>query len=160
MNKFILTTLCLFSIINFSQAQDTTQILRRSENKAILFGKGKEVKHGKFVGKVYYEVIATEGSQVSNVTFEPGARTNWHMHPDGQILLITEGVGYYQEKGKPIQIIRKGDIVKIAPKVWHWHGASAHKAMSHIALSVHQDEHPSQWGEPVTDKEYNGKIAK
>ena len=61
--------------------------------------------------------------QVGNVTFEPGARTNWHYHPGGQILLATDGVGYYQEKGSPKRFFRKGDVIKCPPNITHWHGA-------------------------------------
>jgi quercetin dioxygenase-like cupin family protein len=59
-----------------------------------------------------------------NVYFEPGARSNWHSHPSGQILIITDGIGYYQIEGQPIEIMKKGDVVKFPPNVRHWHGAS------------------------------------
>ena len=66
----------------------------------------------------------TFNTSIGNVTFEPGARTNWHYHPGGQILLVTSGIGRYQEKGKPVRELRKGDIVKCEPNIIHWHGAS------------------------------------
>lgn len=61
---------------------------------------------------------------VSDVIFEPSARNSWHSHPGGQILIATAGKGYYQEKGKPIQVLKPGDVIAIAPDVKHWHGAA------------------------------------
>ncbi|MGE8527218.1 cupin domain-containing protein [Chryseobacterium rhizosphaerae] len=61
---------------------------------------------------------------MGNVTFEPGARTKWHLHPGGQIILVTGGVGFYQEKGQPKKILHKGDVIKCSPHVEHWHGTS------------------------------------
>ncbi|MDO4228042.1 cupin domain-containing protein [Neisseria sp.] len=69
------------------------------------------------------------------VEFNAGTRTHWHTHPVGQYLIITEGVGQIQEWGKPVQTVRKGDVVWFAPHVKHWHGASPNTAMSHIAVS-------------------------
>lgn len=89
------------------------------------------------------------------MTFEPGGRTNWHLHPGGQTLIVTDGVGYYQEAGKPIQIIRKGDVVNIEKEVKHWHGASASCKMSHIAISIDHEAHPSEWFEVVSEEDYN-----
>jgi quercetin dioxygenase-like cupin family protein len=88
------------------------------------------------------------------VTFEPGARTAWHTHPLGQTLIVTAGVGHIQELGKPVQDIRPGDIVWIAPGIKHWHGASATAAMTHIAIAEAVDGSPVTWMEQVTDEEY------
>jgi quercetin dioxygenase-like cupin family protein len=94
--------------------------------------------------------------QVGNVTFTPGARSNWHYHPAGQILLITGGTGYYQEKGSPKKIIRKGDVINCPPNVPHWHGASAREEMIQIAITNTQNG-TVVWLQPVTDEEYNKK---
>jgi quercetin dioxygenase-like cupin family protein len=94
-------------------------------------------------------------SQIGNVTFEPGARTNWHSHPGGQILLITKGKGLYQEKGKAIQNISEGDVVKCPPAIAHWHGATPIDTMAHIAIGVNTQKGSVVWMEPVTDQEYN-----
>ncbi len=92
---------------------------------------------------------------VSDVTFEPGARNNWHTHPNGQILVATAGTGYYQEKGKPIQILRKGEAVNIAPNVVHWHGASPDSRFTHIAINPNVSKGGAVvWGKAVTDAEY------
>lgn len=121
----------------------------------IVFGKGKKVGNDKFVGNVYQEILGKIGTQTSNVTFEPKSRTNWHLHPGGQTLLVTEGIGYHQIEGKPIEIIKKGDVINVDKNVKHWHGGSIDCGMSHIAVSIDHEEKPSQWFSPVTDEEYN-----
>lgn len=90
----------------------------------------------------------------ATVTFEPGARTAWHTHPLGQTLIVTSGTGLIQELGKPVQEIKPGDIVWIAPEVKHWHGASANTAMTHIAIAESVDGKAVQWMEKVTDDQY------
>lgn len=93
-------------------------------------------------------------TQVYNVVFEPSARTFWHSHPGGQILLITDGSGYYQEKGKPARHLRKGDTVSIAPDIVHWHGAAPDRPFVHIGMSTQVHLGPAVWTGPVTDEEY------
>ncbi len=92
---------------------------------------------------------------IGNVTFEPGARNNWHEHPGGQILIATDGIGYYQEKGKPIQLHRKGYVVRILPDAVHWHGASPGNRFTHIAISTNTQKGVVEWLQRVTDEEYN-----
>ena len=112
-----------------------------------------------FTGTVWVNMNVTpvEGYNINMamVTFEPKARTNWHTHKSGQILLVIEGIGYYQEKGKKIQLIQKGDVVKIPENATHWHGASHHNSMRHIALVPNQDEDKTEWLQPVSDADYN-----
>jgi quercetin dioxygenase-like cupin family protein len=100
-----------------------------TEQKAnIIFPKGEKVTNGNFTGNVWLEPLVEADTiykaHVGNVSFERGARTKWHYHPAGQILLVTAGTGYYQEKGSPKRIIRKGDVIKCPPSTEHWHGAS------------------------------------
>lgn len=91
---------------------------------------------------------------VGDVTFEPGARNNWHSHPAGQVLVATAGAGYYQEKGQPAQLMRPGDAVSIAPGVVHWHGATATSLFTHYAINPNASQGVADWGAPVTDEEY------
>ena len=88
------------------------------------------------------------------VTFEPGARTAWHMHPLGQILIATVGVGLVQAWGGPVQVIRPGDVVWIPPGVKHWHGATPTNGMSHIAITETLDGKTVGWMEKVSDEQY------
>jgi quercetin dioxygenase-like cupin family protein len=88
------------------------------------------------------------------VTFEPGARTAWHTHPLGQILIVTAGFGWAQREGGPIEEIRPGDVVSFEPGEKHWHGASPNTAMTHIAIQEALDGKAVVWLEQVTDDQY------
>lgn len=88
------------------------------------------------------------------VVFAAGARTNWHTHPAGQTLIVTEGVGRVQAWGGPVQEIKRGDIVSIPAGVKHWHGAKPDQTMTHIAIAETVDGAVAQWMERVTDEQY------
>jgi quercetin dioxygenase-like cupin family protein len=90
----------------------------------------------------------------ANVTFEPGARTAWHAHALGQILVVTAGCGRVQRWGGPIEEIRPGDVVWIEPGEKHWHGAAGTTAMTHIAIVEKTDENSTAWMEQVSDEQY------
>lgn len=91
------------------------------------------------------------------VRFEPGARTAWHTHPLGQTLIVTEGVGWTQIKGGPKLEFRAGDILWCPPEHKHWHGATPHGAMAHIAIQETLNGSPVTWMEHVTDEQYLGE---
>lgn len=95
-------------------------------------------------------------SQVTgaSVTFEPGARTAWHIHPLGQTLIVTAGLGRVQREGGPIEEIRPGDVVWFSPGEKHWHGASSHVAMTHIAIQEELGGSAVEWLEKVSDAQY------
>ena len=99
---------------------------------------------------------APERVQGASVTFEPGARTAWHTHPLGQTLIVTAGFGRVQRLGGPVEEIRPGDVVWVAPGEKHWHGASPDTAMTHIALQEVQDGKVVDWMEKVADAQYGG----
>lgn len=90
-----------------------------------------------------------------SVTFEPGARTAWHTHPLGQTLIVTAGCGWAQRDGGPVEEIRPGDVISIAPGERHWHGASPTTAMTHIAIHERKDGKSVDWMEKVTDEQYH-----
>lgn len=112
-----------------------------------------------FTGTTHLNMLVTRdetfNSSIGNVTFDAGARTNWHKHSGGQILLVTAGEGRYQEKGKEIRILKKGDVVKIPPNVEHWHGAAPDSNFAHISIEPNIPNNETTWLEPVADKEYN-----
>jgi quercetin dioxygenase-like cupin family protein len=91
-----------------------------------------------------------------SVTFEPGARTNWHTHPLGQTLIVTAGVGRVQRWGGPVEEIRPGDVVWIAPGEKHWHGAAPSTSMTHIAIQEKLNGSVGDWLEAVSDEQYQG----
>ena len=100
---------------------------------------------------------ATEPSNVTgaSVTFEPGARTAWHTHPLGQILIVTAGCGRVQREGGPIEEIRPGDVVWFPPGEKHWHGATPTTSMTHIAIQETVDDKSVEWLEHVNDEQYS-----
>ncbi len=123
-----------------------------------VFPRGRRITSDNFTGSVWVEMLVTDedvfGSRIGNVTFEPGARTNWHSHPGGQILLATNGSGYYQQHGGPIQLLRTGDVVEIGPDVVHWHGATPSGEFTHVAVVTNSPAGSTVWLQPVTDEEY------
>ena len=95
-----------------------------------------------FTGKSYLAPVVNNEelkTHISNVTFEPACRNNWHSHTGGQILIAVGGRGYYQEKGKPAQLLLPGDVVEISPNVIHWHGAAPDSWFSHLAVECNGD---------------------
>ncbi len=116
-----------------------------------------------FTGVVWMDA-APAGSPpdvgVFRVFFEPGARTNWHTHPEGQILHVVTGEGRAQREGGPIVDIGPGDVVYFAPGEKHWHGAGPETFMVHAAINpANTTGGGTDWMEPVTDEEYSGKTG-
>jgi 4-carboxymuconolactone decarboxylase len=102
-----------------------------------------------------------DGSRIggATVTFQPGARTNWHTHPLGQLLVITAGEGWVQAQGQPVRVVRPGDVVWTAPGVRHWHGATRVNGMSHVAVAEAPDGKTVTWLEPVSDAQYRSPAS-
>lgn len=124
-----------------------------------VFEQGELNPYGKFfTGQTYLKRLSANdevwNSSLANVTFEPGARTHWHKHSGGQILLVLSGEGRYQERGGNVQILHKGDVVRIAPDVEHWHGAAPDSWFTHISVETNLPGNATDWLEPVTDQEY------
>jgi len=112
-----------------------------------------------FTGTVYLDAVAAPAGSsrlsATSVHFTPGARTAWHTHPNGQTIWVTEGVGFAQTRGGPIEVIRPGDRVFFEPGEEHWHGAAADRFMTHLALlDVDEEGNNATWGPHVTDEEY------
>lgn len=118
-----------------------------------------------FTGDVYFDVIfrGNEPSRmrVNVVRFAPGARTAWHCHAVGQTLHVTEGIGLVRVRGGEIVVVRPGDTVYTPPGEWHWHGAAPDHFMTHLAMweapNPDAKAPESEWGELVTDDEYDGR---
>ena len=123
-----------------------------------IFPKGELGPAQNFTGKAWNIGLVSNDSiyntLVGNVYFEPGARSNWHTHPAGQILIITDGVGYHQITGEPKQTIKKGDVVKCPPNVMHWHGASPESGLQQMYIVPNTNKGIVQWLHPVSDEEY------
>jgi quercetin dioxygenase-like cupin family protein len=129
-----------------------------SENQSAIFPKGERAPSEYFTGTAYINMLVPQNqalnTTIANVVFEAGCRNNWHTHKGGQILICIEGQGYYQEKGKPIQLLQKGDVVQILSGIVHWHGATPDNDFAHIAVNPNLNLGIVEWLEPVTDEEY------
>jgi quercetin dioxygenase-like cupin family protein len=148
-------TLGFFCAMTFSSCEQ--QRTNRQSGAEGIFPKGNQINSDNFAGTAYLKMLMEADSvnptSVGNVTFEAGARTKWHKHPGGQILLVIDGVGYYQEEGQAKKVLRKGDIIKCPPNLPHWHGASVDTAFVQVAITNrHLGE--TVWLHEVTDEEY------
>jgi quercetin dioxygenase-like cupin family protein len=156
--KATLTGAFVFIALLFSCKEEVTKQSGDNEVQAI-FPKGNLGPAENFTGKAWNTGLVGNdtvyNTVIGNVYFEPGARSNWHMHPSGQILIITDGVGYHQIKGQQKQTIRKGDVVRCPPNVEHWHGASPDTGLHQMYILPKTEKGIVQWLQPVTDEEYN-----
>ena len=159
MMKCIFKFSLLFLTILFLACNNKQPETAKKQKTELVFPRGDVITNNNFTGTAWLQMLvnndSTFNTSIGNVTFEPKARTNWHKHPGGQILLITDGRGYYQEKGKSAQLLHKGDVVKIPPHAEHWHGAAPDCSLTHIAISLNTDKGSVVWLQPVTDGEYN-----
>jgi quercetin dioxygenase-like cupin family protein len=150
MKNFLRISLLALAACSMGKAQQSTTIFPKGE-------KSPNVHH---VGSVWLTELSSPDSifnySVSQATLDPGARLDWHQHPGGQILLITDGIGYYCEKGKARLTVRKGDVIKCQPGVEHWHGATPESGVVYIATSPAQ-KGKTVWLHRVSDQEYSGK---
>ncbi|HJS01235.1 MAG TPA: cupin domain-containing protein [Flavobacterium sp.] len=123
-----------------------------------IFPKGQQLPGEWFSGNAFITPLVAKDKNndfsSASVTFEAGARTNWHTHPKGQVLIVIEGNGFYQEEGKVAQAIKKGDVVNIPEDVIHWHGATATEKMVHIVITNFKNDIQVTWLNPVSDEEY------
>ncbi len=158
-----LICLLVFSLSMQIQAKELNkeQRISKVESRSSIVVKNSDFKKY-FIGDVRVDMLYpntdTNTHGGAYVTFEPGARTNWHTHPAGQHIIVTSGVGYYQAWGEAIKIIKAGDVVWVPIGVKHWHGASKNIAMTHMVVtSVDKDGKNVKWLEPVSQKDYNSK---
>ncbi|MCM4158559.1 DUF4440 domain-containing protein [Antarcticibacterium flavum] len=142
-NLFLILALGLL-IPNFLLAQES------------IFPKGNKAPNVNHTGDVWlshvFDADETFDFNISQAVSAEGSKLNWHLHPDGQLLLITHGVGYYQEKGKEVMVVRAGDVVKCLPNVEHWHGATPNNTVTYLAISGNS---PTKWTDTLTAETYN-----
>ena len=150
----------MFQITSKAQALNPKDTL----NTTGLFPKGDKLSNEWFTGNAFLKPLVAKDKNnefaLGSVTFEPGARTIWHTHPKGQVLIVTEGEGFYQVKGKPAQALKKGDVVTIPENTEHWHGASPNSTFVHIAITNYKGAENVVWLKPVTNQEYNNATKK
>lgn len=145
------STLALMSCLNDNSKEPGREHL--------IFPQGELGPVTNFTGKAYnYGLVpsdSTYNTLVGNVYFEVGARSNWHKHPAGQILIITDGEGYHQIDGHPRQTMKKGDVIKCPPGVRHWHGATENSSLSQMYIIPNTEKGIVEWQEPVSDDQYS-----
>jgi quercetin dioxygenase-like cupin family protein len=129
-----------------------------------MFAKGEKASSSVFTGTAWVNLLVPDadgiyGCQVYDVVFEPGARNHWHSHPGGQLLLVTQGEGFYQERGKPARRLREGDVVLIPPDMAHWHGAAPNCGLTHVGISPNAQKGAAAWFGPVTGEEYEAAAS-
>lgn len=124
-----------------------------------IFPKGQKAAEN-FTGGTWIQILTFDGENFDamsyNVTFAQRSRTDWHSHPGGQILYCISGDGCYQEKDKPIQHLKVGDVVEIKPDIVHWHGAAPNSEFIHLGISTQLAKGSATWYGSVTDDEYQG----
>jgi len=148
----MLATICLF---NPALTEAQTIVITRGGSRDVRPGPVESFTGGVRV-EMLFEAVDPSHASGGSVAFEAGARTAWHSHPGGQILVVTAGTGRVQQWGGPIQEIQAGDVVKIPAGQKHWHGASPHASMTHLAITEPRDGTSVQWMEKVNDEQYNG----
>lgn len=160
MNAKTITSVFLMALIitSCNQQKKITQTVSSDVQTSDIFPKGNKITNDNFIGNVWlYQAVQADSlnqTAVGSVTFDPGARTKWHYHPAGQILIAVDGVGYYQEKGSSKRLLRKGDVVKCPPNIPHWHGASPDQPFIQMAITSSQ-KGPTVWQQAVSNEEYN-----
>ena len=156
--------LTVFGVVSVLAAGTLTAQERRMENEKTfqqMFPQGEPLPEQfskYFTGQAWLARLTTDAAlnvPVSNVTFSPGCRNNWHSHTGGQLLIAVGGRGYYQEKGRPARELLPGDVVEIAPDVVHWHGAAPDSWFSHLAVECNPATNVNTWLEPVDDAQYD-----
>jgi quercetin dioxygenase-like cupin family protein len=157
---FIIAT-TLFVLVSCNNTGTNTNKNEQETAKAekeLIFDRGDKIDSPNFTGDAWLNnlIMPDDENQnaVGSVTFAPGARTSWHSHPAGQIILAIDGIGYYQEEGKPVEIVHKGEVVKCPHNIPHWHGASPDSEFIQVAITGRENG-PTVWLKPVTDEEYN-----
>lgn len=154
----MIVALAAIVIASCNQPATTKKADMEDVQSATIFPKGDKAPSEYFTGTAWVNRLVRQDEtgtySIGNVVFEPGARTAWHTHPAGQTLIVLDGKGWYQEKGKPARPISKGDVVVIPSNTEHWHGAAKDSSLTHLAITNSKDG-GVKWLQPVTDEEYN-----
>ncbi|HEX8022924.1 cupin domain-containing carboxymuconolactone decarboxylase family protein, partial [Mucilaginibacter sp.] len=131
----------------------------KNQNQNQIFPRGDQAPADYFTGTAWVKILVPKDEtgtySIGNVVFEAGCRNNWHTHAHGQILLVTDGQGFYQERGEAARPLAKGDVVVISSNVEHWHGAAHDSSFTHIVITNNSAEGPVKWLDRVTDEQYN-----
>ena len=153
--KLLTAMLGMICLLTPAPTEAQTMVITRGGSRAVRPGPAENFTGGVRV-EMLFEAVDPSHASGGSVAFEPGARTAWHSHPGGQILVVTAGTGRVQQWGGPIEEIQAGDVVRILAGQKHWHGASPNASMTHLAITEPRDGTSVQWMEKVSEEQYNG----
>lgn len=159
LNLYVMKTIGMITLLFTLAAFQSSGQAKRLFDQTVL-PKGNKTPDSYFTGNVWVYPLAQDSLaywSIAKVAFEAGAHSNWHTHSGKQVLVITEGIGYLKENGKPLQILRKGDVVTIQPGVKHWHGATPESVFVQVVMNPEIKNGVVTWLERVTDQEYHSK---
>lgn len=166
MKKLILIFIAVAMVLpNYYNPLNAQNMEKKSPEQTSVFPTGDklpEMFSQYFIGQAYLARLTQNkdlNCPISNVTFEPGCRNNWHSHTGGQILVAVGGKGYYQARGETARLLLPGDVVEIPANVEHWHGAAPDSWFSHLAIECNPQTNENTWLEPVDDKQYTEAIT-
>lgn len=159
-------TVLFFAVTLLSCNGDKTNQIEQSgkdRSADAIFPKGELGPATNFTGNAYnFGLVANDSTYntlVGNVYFEKGARSNWHLHPSGQILVVLDGEGYHQLEGQPRQTMKKGDVIKCPPNTKHWHGATENNSLTQMYILPKTENGIVTWLEPVSDEQYQSSAT-
>src|SRR5688572_13687071 len=151
----VIASIIVVSTLNCAGDKDTGE---DANDEQSIFPKGQLGPVTNFTGNAYnFGLVANDSTYntlVGNVFFEKGARSNWHVHPSGQILIVLDGEGYHQLEGQARQVMKKGDVIKCPPNVKHWHGATEKSSLTQMYILPKTEKGIVTWLEAVTDDQY------
>lgn len=154
----LIVTGLLATLLSCSGDKAHTKKDETDTSQKTIFPKGERGASANFTGNAYnFGLVGNDSiynTLIGNVYFEKSARSNWHLHPSGQILIVLDGEGYHQLEGQPKQTMRKGDVIKCPPNVKHWHGATENTALTQMYILPKTEKGIVTWLEPVTDEQY------
>jgi len=164
MRKIKCVLIAMVALVTISALELKGQVLKGAPAGNLLNvenPKGKKGPSTTFTGNAWAQILVANDSiyncVIGSVTMSPGSRSFWHRHPSGQILYVTDGIGYYQERGSAVRVIQKGDVITCHPGIEHWHGASSDSWLIHTVISPNMEKGDVQWLTAVTENEYLGK---
>ena len=150
--------LLLVILISCNSDRNQRQQSAPDLSEETIFPKGELGPATNFTGNAYnFGLVANDSiynTLVGNVYFEKNARSNWHIHPSGQILVVLDGEGYHQLEGQPRQTMKKGEVIKVPANTRHWHGATENNSLTQMYILPKTENGIVTWLEPVTDEQY------
>ena len=156
--NFITVLLLAFILISCNGDKNQTEQTAKDQSRESIFPKGELGPATNFTGNAYnFGLVANDSiynTLVGNVYFEKSARSNWHLHPSGQILIVLDGEGYHQLEGQPRQTMKKGEVIKVPANTRHWHGATEYNSLTQMYILPKIENGFVTWMEPVTDEQY------